>query len=233
MKAISVIFENQEILLINKPAGVSVQGGVGISHPLDDELSKQLGYRIHLVHRLDKETAGILLVAKNPESASKWTKLISTKQVKKEYMAICVGQPKVRGKKMNDGVLEGTVEAHGRVQNASTFFHVEKVTVAKIQKQDEEGNVSVKEVPLSLVSLTLGSGRMHQIRIQMAKEAQCPLCGDDQHGDFKANKLLRKVGIKKLCLASVKLTVPIDGKERVFQIPLPEHMQSAVDSLFN
>ena len=65
MKTFSIIFENEEILLVNKEGGVSVQGGAGIAHPLDAELSIQLGYKIFLVHRLDKETSGILVVAKN------------------------------------------------------------------------------------------------------------------------------------------------------------------------
>ena len=61
MKDFPVIFENDEILVVNKPCGTAVQGGKGIAHPLDDELSARLGYRIHLVHRLDKETSGLLI----------------------------------------------------------------------------------------------------------------------------------------------------------------------------
>ncbi len=122
MKTFSIIFENDEILLVNKEAGVSVQGGSGIAHPLDEELSIQLGYKIFLVHRLDKETSGILVVAKNAQAAAKWTNLISGGKVKKEYVAVCFGIPIVNGKKCYSGVLEGTVEAHGRTQNAKTFF---------------------------------------------------------------------------------------------------------------
>ena len=87
MKIFSIIYEDDEILLINKEEGVSVQGGAGISHSLDEDLSKQLGYKIYLVHRLDKETAGILIVAKSSMAASKWTNLLSTNQVQKEYIS--------------------------------------------------------------------------------------------------------------------------------------------------
>ena len=59
--------------------------------------------------------------------------------------------------------------------------------------------------------------------IQMAK-ANAPVAGDELHGDFKLNKKLRKAGIKKLCLASTSLTIPLDGRQRTFTIPLPEHM---------
>ncbi|MBQ0039399.1 MAG: RluA family pseudouridine synthase [Treponema sp.] len=225
MKDVSIIYENDEILLINKKCGVSVQGGAGIEHPLDEELPKQLGYKIHLVHRLDKETAGILIVAKNPAAATKWTKLIQTEQVQKEYTAVCFGIPQVKGKPAMKGKLIGTVEAHGRTQNAELFFEVEKTWKENIVSVNgETGETSEKELELSLVHITLGTGRMHQIRIQMAK-AGAPLAGDDKHGNFKLNKIARKAGIKKLQLAATRLSVPVDGKSRLFEIPLPEHFK--------
>lgn len=224
MSPVSILYENEEILLINKPNGVSVQGGVGISHPLDETLSAQLGYKVHLVHRLDKETAGILIVAKNPAAASKWIKLIAGDDVSKEYYAVCIGVPEINGKKKNKGVLKGTVEAHGREQSAETFFEVEKTGMVSLPDSD------IPPVELSLVHITLGTGRMHQIRIQMAK-AGAPLAADDQHGNFKQNKVLRKCGIKKLQLAAVRLTIPLDGEKRTFEIPLPEHIQKAVNLL--
>lgn len=222
MKTFSIIFENEEILLVNKEGGVSVQGGAGIAHPLDAELSIQLGYKIFLVHRLDKETSGILVVAKNAQAAAKWTNLISGGKVKKEYVAVCFGIPLVDGKKCYSGVLEGTVEAHGRTQAAKTFFKVESVWNVKIPESE-------KELELSFLKLTLGTGRMHQIRIQLAKSS-CPIAGDDKHGDFKKNKLARKIGIKKLQLASVKLSLPVDGKTQAFEIPLPGHIKTTLNS---
>ena len=245
MSPISIIYENNEIYLVNKPAGVPVQGGEGIAHPLDDEFSKQVGFRVHLVHRLDKETAGILIVAKTSEAAAKWIKLIAGPLVSKEYTAICIGEPVVNGKKAASGTIKGVVEAHGREQSAETHFVVEKTaTVASPALLAHEtvspadgvsvaaANVpSSKPVTLSLLHITLGTGRMHQIRIQLAG-AKAPIAADDMHGDFKANKLLRKAGIKRLQLAAVKLTIPVDGKQRTFTIPLPEHMQQTVDAFF-
>ena len=165
---------------------------------------------------------GILVVAKNAQAAAKWTNLISGGKVKKEYVAVCFGIPLVDGKKCYSGVLEGTVEAHGRTQAAKTFFKVESVWNVKIPESE-------KELELSFLKLTLGTGRMHQIRIQLAK-ASCPIAGDDKHGDFKKNKLARKIGIKKLQLASVKLSLPVDGKTQAFEIPLPEHIKTTLNS---
>lgn len=220
MTPFSILFENSEILLVNKPNGVSVQGGKGIFHPLDEELSKQLGYRIHLVHRLDKDTAGILIVAKNPAAASKWTKLISSKEVTKEYQAICTGIPLVQGREKMEGTLRDEIIAHGKSQSAELSYKVEGTFDLPLG-QPQEGQA--ESVRLSRIRIVIKTGRMHQIRIQMAK-AKAPLAGDDLHGDFKLNKKLRRAGIKKLCLAATSLTIPLDGKERTFTIPLPDHM---------
>ena len=227
MTPFSIIFENDELLLINKPAGVSVQGGANIFHPLDEELSAQLGYKIHLVHRLDRETSGILVVAKDSASAAKWTKLFSQREVKKEYVAFCTGIPSPDGKETKmEGTLRGTVEAHGRTQTAELHYKVESVAEIDLPSdgKTEDRTPGTDKITLSKIRIRLGTGRMHQIRIQMAK-AGAPLAGDDKHGDFKANKRLRKIGIKKLCLAAVRLTLPLDGTERTFEIPLPDHME--------
>ena len=84
MKQIDILFENDQILVINKPCGIAVQGGEGIAHPLDKELPAQLGYPVYLVHRLDRDTAGLMIVAKSPLYAAQWTKMIGGKLVRKE-----------------------------------------------------------------------------------------------------------------------------------------------------
>ena len=77
------------------------------------------------------------------------------------------------------------------------------------------------EIPLCLIRLQLETGRMHQIRIHLAKQG-CPIAGDDQHGNFKMNKLLKKVcKIKRLQLSAVRLTIPLNGNEKTFEIPVP------------
>ncbi|MCR5289623.1 MAG: RluA family pseudouridine synthase [Treponema sp.] len=219
MNTIPILYENTEIIVLNKPAGLAVQGGVGIAHSLDVDLPKQVGYKIYLVHRLDKDTAGLMIVAKTPAAAAKWIKLIGCKQVQKEYEAICIGTPS-GGKKgvIADAVVQGGVE-----KSALTRYEV-KMSQQVVLPPDAEGNE--KKCQLSLIHVVLGTGRMHQIRIHMAKRG-CPIAGDDKHGNFKMNKLLRKArGIKSLLLASVSLTIPLDGKIKQFTIPLPEHMQS-------
>mgnify|MGYP003289493301 FL=1 len=200
MNSIPIVYENQEILIVNKPQGVAVQGGQNIAHPLDKELSLQLGYKIYLVHRLDQETKGLLVVAKSSEAANKWTKLISEKSVRKEYDALCIGVPKEK-----KGQFKSSIKEQGVEKSALTFYEVKNTW-------------QIEDFTLSHIHLTLATGRMHQIRIHLAK-AGFPIVADDKHGNFKANKVLKKIaGIKRLQLVSSKLTLPIDGKEIIFEV---------------
>ena len=231
MKEIPVIFEDDEIFVINKPAGVAVQGGEGIAHPLDEEFSKQVGFKVHLVHRLDKETCGLMVVAKNPKAASKWIELIASKRVQKEYTAICFGEPLINGKKQKTGTISGSViKKNGkneREQSAVTNFTVEEVKTVEIPVfSDNPQEEASKLIPLtfSRIHLKLGTGRMHQIRIHLSSVG-APICGDDKHGNFKLNKLAKKhLKIKNLLLCSQKLTIPTSGgKTKTFEIDLPQY----------
>ncbi len=205
MKKIDVLYENDEILVVNKPAGIAVQGGEGIAHPLDKELPQQLGYPVFLVHRLDRDTNGLMLVAKNPVAAAKWTKLIGGKLVRKEYTALCAGR--LSAKK---GTIRTDIIQHGAEKPAVTHFEV----IGEFRKEHEG-----QPLVLSAVRLALETGRMHQIRIHLAKIGS-PIAGDDKHGNFRLNKTLRKaLGIKSLCLTASQLTLPIEGKSIVITLP--------------
>ena len=229
MVSIPIIYENEEIFIINKPAGLAVQGGEKIAHSLDNELAKQVGYKVFLVHRLDKETAGLMVVAKSAFAASKWTKLISSKAVKKEYIAVCCGKLAKKS-----GVIDDFVVQHGETKRAVTNYVVEEEWTkscnlngaAETEACVDTGRLdSAAAFSFCKIRLCLETGRMHQIRIHLASQ-NCPICGDDQHGNFKLNKQLKKYfKIKHLLLAAVKLTVPLEGEDRVFEIDLPEYMK--------
>ncbi len=208
---IPIIYENDEIIIINKPAGLAVQGGQGVVHSVDRDFAEQLGYKIYLVHRLDKDTSGLMVIAKNPVAAAKWTKLIGSKVARKEYLALCAGRMPSKS-----GVIKDDVIQHGESKAAVTHYQVEKEWTVSYENENGAG-----EIALCLIRLQLDTGRMHQIRIHLAKN-NCPIAGDDQHGNFKVNKLLKKVcKIKKLQLSAVRLTIPLDGSERMFEVPAP------------
>lgn len=204
LPTIPIIYDNSEIFIINKKAGMSVQGGQNVAHPLDEELARQTGQKVYLVHRLDKDTSGLMIVAKTPAAANKWTKLIGSKEVEKEYIAVCIGTLPQK-----QGVINEDLVQHGQVKTAVTHYKVLQEKTVEWEGQ---------QIILSKVSLVLQTGRMHQIRIHLAKQG-CPIAGDDQHGNFKMNKILRKAaGIKQLQLFSVRLTIPLDGKNTAFTL---------------
>ena len=251
MNLIPIIYENEEIIVINKAAGMPVQGGEKIVHSLDRELSVQMGYKIYLVHRLDKDTSGLMIVAKSSAAANKWIKLISSHQVKKEYKAVCIGKPK-----SSSGKIKENIEEFGVKKFAVTEYRLEKSFFVSPKKKPADSSDSVENVSgkpleknqkiaaqpeksgglqncekieLSLVHLKLETGRMHQIRIHLAKSG-CPIAGDDKHGNFRLNKVLRKIaGVKSLLLCSFRLVLPLDEGKREFEIDLPSHIKKVLD----
>lgn len=217
MNSIPIIYENDEIIVINKPCGLSVQGGQGVLSSVDTVLPKQLGFPVFLVHRLDKETAGLMVVAKSSVAAGKWSNLISSGQVSKEYIALCSGIPN-----KTKGIFSDVVTKKGKEQSAVTYY-----SLTKTFKQEEQ----TEKLEFSLLSLVLGTGRMHQIRIHLAK-AGFPILADDKHGNFKLNKYIYKnFGIKKLQLASVSITIPVENSQKKITIPYPTHIESAINSI--
>jgi len=216
MNVIPILYENEEIYVINKPSGLSVQGGQGVSHSLDVDFANQTGNKVYLVHRLDKDTCGLMIVAKTPMAANKWTRLVGSKAAEKEYVAICAGSLKQK-----NGIIKDDVVQHGDTKVAVTNYSVEKEWNVKIPADEEKG-IPEYSIQLSQIRLKLETGRMHQIRIHLAKQ-NCPIAGDDQHGNFKINKALKKhYKVKKFLLCSQKLTLPLDGKNQIFEINLPD-----------
>ncbi|MBQ9238660.1 MAG: RluA family pseudouridine synthase [Treponema sp.] len=212
MSPIPILYQDDEIYLINKPAGISVQGGAGVSHPLDAVLAAQLGKKVYPVHRLDKETAGLLVVARTHEAAGIWAVRMSGKSaaVRKTYAAFCIGDALAPV-----GSITAAVAGRHGPQPAVTHYRV--TTRASCLFGEER-------IPVMRLSLVLGTGRTHQIRIHLA-QCGCPVVGDDKYGAFRINRALRKnAGVKQLMLAAVELTLPLSGKLRTFSIPLPAHM---------
>ena len=199
--AIPVLFENPFCLVLNKPSGLSVQGGEGVSISLDSILSESFSPRPLLVHRLDKDTSGVILVAKTKEAAGSFSVLFAgspgggaandtARLVVKKYLGICSGIPKPES-----GIINLAIDVRGKEREAETSYRV-------------LSSGSIGGFSCSLLELELGTGRMHQIRRHLS---QCghPLLADDKYGDFPLNKKLRKdAGLKNLLLHSSRLIIP-------------------------
>ncbi len=210
MKTIPILYEDDEILVVNKPSGLAVQGGAGIVSFLTGILERQTAQKIYPVHRLDKDTAGIVLAAKSSAAAAKYTALMSSGSVVKEYAAVCFGAPPRK-----TGTISAPVFTKGVSRSAETSY-----------------TVKIGTDSFSLLSLTLGTGRMHQIRIHLAG-LKCPIVGDDKYGDFPRNRAARSAyGVRRLQLAACRLTFPAAGIFRTVCVPFPEHMSSFCGAIF-
>jgi 23S rRNA pseudouridine955/2504/2580 synthase len=180
---IPVLFENDTCMVLNKPAGLAVQGGKGVDKSLDSILSKEFSPRPLLVHRLDKDTSGVILVAKNPQAAAFFTGLFSNteREIHKHYLAVCRGRPSP-----DCGSIRLDLEVRGKLKKSETRY--------KTLSFDGD---------FSLLEIELNTGRMHQIRRHLSQIGN-PILGDDKYGDFALNKSLRQ---KKLLLHASRLVI--------------------------
>ena len=199
LKNITVLFENDSCSVLNKPSGLAVQGGEGVRVSLDSILSELITPRPFLVHRLDKDTSGVILVAKTKAAAAGFSALFSGAErrqgVVKQYLGVCFGAPRTE-----EGVicldLDMPGKNHTRVSKRSETHY-------RLLAKGECGDVLS-----SLLEIELGTGRMHQIRRHFAQTG-IPIMGDDKYGNFPMNKKLRKIySLKHLLLHASRLVIP-------------------------
>jgi len=206
MKNIEILYEDNNIMVINKPAGLAVQGGKGVKTSLDAILTELRAPAPLLVHRLDKDTSGVLLAAKGRENAARFSRLLNGTKIKKQYIAVCAGLPK-----SEKGVITDKLLIHGNLKSSETRYKVLKTSV-----------FTDEALEYSALELELGTGRMHQIRRHLAMNGN-PILGDDKYGDFALNKKLRKsAGLKRLLLHASRLIIK-DELNIDIHAPLPEY----------
>jgi len=212
---ITAIYSDDEILVIDKPAGLPSQPGEGVRVSVVEAVERDFGFRPFLVHRLDKETAGCLVVAQDAKAAAKWTRLLESRELRKTYRAIAQGVPTGISGQFTDAVPTRRGE-----KSAETSWHLLGSFGTEDGADSGPEGMAVAARRFSYLELELGTGRMHQIRLHLASHG-LPILGDDKYGDFRLNKTLRKeAGLKRLCLVSWSLELP--GGTKVFA-SLPEH----------
>ena len=199
MDEIRILHDDVDFFVIDKPSGLATQGGVGIKNSVENLMEKRLGQKIFLVHRLDKDTAGVLLIAKNSKAAGEFSEILQSSNTKKVYSACCFGIP---------GAEKGLWQQPIRNQRAKTeFFLKNSCTISG----------SEMSFPLSVMGFVLHTGRTHQIRIHCAVNG-LPIIGDDKYGDFKSNKAFgREFSVKKLQLICENLSIRRNNREFFFK----------------
>jgi 23S rRNA pseudouridine955/2504/2580 synthase len=239
LKDFPILLEDEHVLAISKPAGVAVHGGSGISFGVIEQLrmARPQAKFLELVHRLDRETSGILLVAKKRSALTNLQNQFRERETGKTYLAMVVGawpaNKKVLDKPLHKYLLP--------TKDGSEGERRVKVTT----KDDPEGMKSVTLVKVrqafagfTLLEVTIKTGRTHQIRVHLASEGH-PIAGDDKYGDFELNKALQKpsktqpTALKRMFLHAwrLQLTHPSTAERVELQNELPVELQSFVDSL--
>jgi len=217
----NIIYDDDDLVAFNKPAGLAVQGGTGIRKSIDKMTEALFPYhKISLVHRLDKETSGILIVAKNQKSAQVLSEQFQNKTAQKYYLALLHGS---------------VVNKHGIIDNfiskGQVVDVVSKEDKKKFQRAITKYNV-LGEVPgvLSWVQFVPKTGRTHQLRIHSAFTLKAPIVGDSLYGDdaWHQDKVLNSmVASRNLFLFAYKITLkhPSSGKIITISASIPAFMQ--------
>jgi 23S rRNA pseudouridine955/2504/2580 synthase len=217
-----VVFENDDLMVINKPAGLAVQGGTNLKIHLDlilDTLEAEEGIKLRLVHRLDKETSGLLILAKNRMSAERLTEQFHNREIVKSYVALVVGRPEQASGEIDIPLSKGMTPTGERVitdtedaREAITYFKV-------LQTLDD----------LTLLLLEPKTGRTHQLRAHCQYGLGTPILGDGKYGGKGALPFGRE---DHIFLHSCKLLIPAeDGQDIEISTKLPFHFFKYVKDL--
>ncbi len=224
-----ILFEDDHVLAIDKPAGVAVHGGSGVAFGVIEQLrmARPDWNFLELVHRLDRETSGILLVAKKRVALKNLQEQFRERETDKIYLAMVKGAWPAN-KKVLDKPLQKYLLADGerRVQVVGKDHPdgMRAVTLVKVKGVAADGGFSLLEV-------TIKTGRTHQIRVHLASEGH-PIAGDDKYGDFELNKALQKeapgAALKRMFLHAwrLKFTHPSSGKRIELRAALPPDLES-------
>ncbi|EIG27262.1 RluA family pseudouridine synthase [Neisseria sicca] len=232
----TIIYEDDALLVIDKPAGTAVHGGSGVSFGVIEQIRRARpdARYLELVHRLDKDTSGLLMIAKKRSALVKLHEAIRNDHPKKIYLALGVGKlpndsfhVKLPLFKYTGAQGEKMVRVSEDGQSAHTIFRV-------LNRFSDDLLHQVGLSHLTLVQATLKTGRTHQIRVHLQSQ-QCPIAGDERYGDYQANKRLQKLGLKRMFLhaAELHLDHPLTGEKLILKAPLPQDLAQFVLMLEN
>lgn len=222
-----IIHDDEDIVIFNKPAGLAVQGGTGIRKSVDKMAAALFPYaRISLVHRLDRETSGILVVAKSHNAAQILSKEFQNKTAHKEYLALLMGNVSPKSGIIDNHMIKGRIMEDGE-KNPTGPRPQRAITEYKVMSEVSNA--------LSWVLFSPKTGRTHQLRMHSAFTLGAPIVGDALYGGAQKldNTLDSVLATKNLFLFAYKLTFqhPGTGKLMSIKAEIPEFMKPVIKFL--
>ncbi len=223
-----VVYEDAELLVINKPEGVAVHGGSGISSGVIEQLRAARPEQrfLELVHRIDRDTSGLLMIAKKRSCLLRLQQQLRVRSTEKSYLAVVRGRWPLRTKTLRATLHTYTTAEGERRVSVSDDGRSATTHVLGIKSFD-----SALAGVCTLVSCRIETGRMHQIRVHLA-HAGFPIVGDQKYGDFDLNKTLQKISYKRMFLHAFNLTIghPEDTKSLLLEAPMPDQFTRFMSS---
>jgi 23S rRNA pseudouridine955/2504/2580 synthase len=218
----AVLYEDERLLVIDKPAGLAVHGGSGLSYGLIESLRElRPGRELELVHRLDRDTSGCIVISKRRSALRELHELIREGGMDKRYLALVVGDME-RATVSVDAPLKKNVLQGGErmVQVDPEEGKPARTVFRRLGRFRSDSGV------LTLVEAELITGRTHQIRVH-AVHLGTPLAGDPKYGDETANRVLKTLGLSRLFLHASALSFQLDGADRPHRVeaPLPDDLK--------
>lgn len=239
---IKIIYEAPDYLVVEKPAGLSVHPGAG---ERQDTLSEWLGEyypeikdynwvmpeRAGIVHRLDKDTSGLIILAKNPETLEKLQGQFKSHKVHKKYLALVLGSPKEEGE-ISALITRDPSDRQKQKVQLVDFGLDESQKRDSLTKFRTLQRFKYKKEDLALVEAEIFTGRMHQIRVHM-KYLGCPVIGDQKYSTKPSKRLSKELGINRQFLhaASLSFEDPTIGERREFSSQLPEELKDIIEKI--
>ena len=220
-----VVYEDPALLVVDKPSGVAVHGGSGLSYGAIESLraARPQAKFLELAHRLDRDTSGLLVVAKKRSALLELHRMLREGEMEKAYVAVVAGRWRGGARELREA-LHKHVTASGERRVSVRADGQRAVTRARPLATGGD---------FSLLELRLLTGRTHQIRVHLA-HAGHPVLGDDKYGDFELNRALAKQGVRRLMLHACRLVLrhPTTGVPLRLEAPLPPGMREFVEQHF-
>ena len=220
-----VIYEDASLLVVDKPSGIAVRGGSGLSFGAIEALraARPQARFLELAHRLDRDTSGLLVVAKKRSALLELHRMLREGEIEKTYLAVAAGRWRGGPRELRESLHKHVTASGERRVSVRADGQQAATRVRPLARGDD----------YSLLQLRLLTGRTHQIRVHLA-HAGHPILGDDKYGNFELNRALAKRGVRRLLLHAWRLALrhPTGGERLQLQAPLPSGMLELVEEWF-